>query len=169
MEQCLISHVRPVVRWWPKVTLSDGTTIHNLVAVGDEGRAVVFVLEFDGRKHPLNPPPERLSAYRMGVRGERFQGRGDQWSDYVRQKAFLWLAAGCQNDRETHLRAELRRWRADQGFATTPFQRRGVPWTSQEEARIREAVEQGVSVCELARVLGRTQQAIRTRLARLAA
>ena len=169
MEECLISSVRPVVRWWPKVTLPVGTTVYNLVAVGEEGRGVLFLLEFDGRKHPRNPPPRRLSAYPMAVSGERFRGRMEQWSDYIRQKAFLWLASGCQNERETQLRAELRRWREDLGFATTPFQRRGLPWSPQEEMQIKKAIAQGVSLCELARALGRTQEAIRTRLARMAA
>lgn len=166
MQTCS-SLSKPVVRWHPELKLPGGRVLYNMVALGEEGRTVWFMLEFDRGHWRTNPAALRLEARRLAMREEWFGGDRERFCYHVRRKALEWLANGCATTQEAELRADLRRWQEQHGVRLSPHPQAAARWTAAEELQLLEEARSGASLTQLARAHGRTRQAIRGRLGRL--
>ena len=162
-----LSPDHPSVRWWPRLTLADGTTLYNIAMVGEEGRGELFMVEFPGE--PRNPPRGPLHCRRLAARHELLQADFEQLATYVRWKALEWLNVGCETYREAQLRLELRRWREQRGLSCRLSATTGSAWRPREDEELLQKHRSGASLHDLARAHGRTPKAIRCRLAKLRA
>lgn len=158
MHSYLSSH-HPTVRWSAQLRLPDGSVVYDAVCLNE---TVWFMLETaEGLR---NPPALRLKARRIPVREAWLTADPEDLCDHVRRKALEWLEVRSKTEPEAQLLAELRRWRERQVAGACARTR----WTPEEDQRLLEAYASGASVRTLARVHGRTREAIKNRICKLA-